>query len=664
SAPAPTPAAPAPSPAPAAAPPSASASSTTTTPTTSTTTTGTPTAPTTAVVTIATTDTLENIKSISSPKGSAGGNGAGSNEEVTKLSLTSENATFQVGTTGAKVNINKEGIALMPQGANNTGGANGANPFADTASITIKAGAKPVNKDSLESFEKGQEPSITFSTKETDGKKIGSGKITGLKDLENGADGTSAVNKNYVDEQVKNLNNNRPFDFYLGNEKVVKGADGSFKKLKDGTLQDISEEEKKQVVIKAEPSTAPIGISNVASGLGLEAQTEEEKKKTQEKSAELTKAVEEKVKAVSKEAKALSDKAQTFTDLALAVSSLEQAINALPEGNDKTQAEAKLKENQMKLDEAKKALEQARNDLKEAQTGLTKAEEAYEQNYKGYEKVVELVKPDSSAELTNVATIGDLQAVAKSGLKFKGNDDMEIRTALSGTLAIKGEEGANGNKFNSDRTAAGNIKVEMSQDGKGLEVKLSDQLKNMTSFETREINGKKSRLDSNGLNVENTSTKERSQLNENRLAFYENDKLGLNLDGKSRALRLGEKSVISINAKGEALVSDLNTSSSGMAIANKNYVDTKDNELRTQLNTTDRNLRAGIAGALAAAGLPMSSVPGKSMFAASAGTFKGQNALALGYSRVSDNGKITLRLQGTRSSTGDVGGSVGVGYQW
>ena len=43
--------------------------------------------------------------------------------------------------------------------------------------------------------------------------------------------------------------------------------------------------------------------------------------------------------------------------------------------------------------------------------------------------------------------------------------------------------------------------------------------------------------------------------------------------------------------------------------------------------------RAGIAGANAAAGLPQSCLPGKSMVAGSAGTFKGQNALAVGYSR-------------------------------
>ncbi|WP_249961256.1 YadA C-terminal domain-containing protein [Histophilus somni] len=86
--------------------------------------------------------------------------------------------------------------------------------------------------------------------------------------------------------------------------------------------------------------------------------------------------------------------------------------------------------------------------------------------------------------------------------------------------------------------------------------------------------------------------------------------------------------------------------------------------MRNTVQVNNRNLQAGIAGALTVVGLPMTITLGKSMVAVSAGSYKGQNALALGYSRVSDNGKITLRLQGTRSSTGDVGGSVGVEYQW
>ncbi|QQF85569.1 hypothetical protein JFL55_07165 [Histophilus somni] len=45
--------------------------------------------------------------------------------------------------------------------------------------------------------------------------------------------------------------------------------------------ENLSADDMKKVVIKAEPSTAPIGISNVASGLGLPApeKDEEEKKK-------------------------------------------------------------------------------------------------------------------------------------------------------------------------------------------------------------------------------------------------------------------------------------------------------------------------------------------------------------------------------------------------
>ncbi|THA49615.1 hypothetical protein E5431_07390, partial [Histophilus somni] len=201
SAPAPTPAAPAPSPAPAAAPSSASASSTTTAttkPTTSTTTTGTPTAPTTAVVTIATKDELENIKSISSPKGSAGGNGAGSTGEVTKLTLDADKgATFQVGSTGAKVNINKEGIALTPQEANNAG-AGGASGTDSSPTIAIKVGSTASGSSTSNNG-----PAIEFAKNGTNGKQQGTGKITGLKDLEANSDGTSAVNKNYVDKLDK-----------------------------------------------------------------------------------------------------------------------------------------------------------------------------------------------------------------------------------------------------------------------------------------------------------------------------------------------------------------------------------------------------------------------------------------------------------------------------
>ena len=86
--------------------------------------------------------------------------------------------------------------------------------------------------------------------------------------------------------------------------------------------------------------------------------------------------------------------------------------------------------------------------------------------------------------------------------------------------------------------------------------------------------------------------------------------------------------------------------------------------LERKINKQGKEARAGIAGANAAAALPQVYTAGKSMVAASAGTFKGQNALAVGYSRASDNGKMILKLQGNANTSGDIGAGVGVGYQW
>ena len=88
------------------------------------------------------------------------------------------------------------------------------------------------------------------------------------------------------------------------------------------------------------------------------------------------------------------------------------------------------------------------------------------------------------------------------------------------------------------------------------------------------------------------------------------------------------------------------------------------NRLDRKVNKYGKEARAGIAGANAAAALPQVYTAGKSMVAASAGTFKGQNALAVGYSRASDNGKVILKLQGNANTSGDIGAGVGVGYQW
>jgi len=83
-----------------------------------------------------------------------------------------------------------------------------------------------------------------------------------------------------------------------------------------------------------------------------------------------------------------------------------------------------------------------------------------------------------------------------------------------------------------------------------------------------------------------------------------------------------------------------------------------------KLNRADKHLRAGIAGANAAAGLPQAYLPGKSMVAVSAGTYRGEGAVALGMSRISDNGKVVVKITGNSDTRGNLGASLGAGYQW
>lgn len=84
--------------------------------------------------------------------------------------------------------------------------------------------------------------------------------------------------------------------------------------------------------------------------------------------------------------------------------------------------------------------------------------------------------------------------------------------------------------------------------------------------------------------------------------------------------------------------------------------------LRGHINSVDKDLRAGVAMAMAAASLPQSYIPGKSLAALGAGNYRGQSGFAVGVSSISDNGKWIFKAHGTGDTRGNFGAGIGAGY--
>ena len=118
-----------------------------------------------------------------------------------------------------------------------------------------------------------------------------------------------------------------------------------------------------------------------------------------------------------------------------------------------------------------------------------------------------------------------------------------------------------------------------------------------------------------------------------------------------------------INAGGKR-ITNVAPGKDGTDAVNVNQLKYVAGNISNQINNVDKGLRAGIAGALASGGLYHVTTPGKSMVSVGAGTYRGQNALAVGYSRLSDNGKVGVKFTVNSNSQGHSGASASVGYQW
>ncbi|WP_153066467.1 YadA-like family protein [Haemophilus haemolyticus] len=88
------------------------------------------------------------------------------------------------------------------------------------------------------------------------------------------------------------------------------------------------------------------------------------------------------------------------------------------------------------------------------------------------------------------------------------------------------------------------------------------------------------------------------------------------------------------------------------------------NNLQRQVNKLGNRMNAGMATSAAMANLLQPHKPGQSVATAGIGQHKDQAAVAVGYSRVSDNGKYGIRFSMGANTQGEVTSGAAVGYFW
>lgn len=88
------------------------------------------------------------------------------------------------------------------------------------------------------------------------------------------------------------------------------------------------------------------------------------------------------------------------------------------------------------------------------------------------------------------------------------------------------------------------------------------------------------------------------------------------------------------------------------------------NNLSNRIGDVEDNANAGVSSAMAMAVLPQAYIPGKSMLTGGIGSCNGEGAVAVGFSKLSDNGRWVLKMGGSADSQGNIGGAVGAGFHF
>jgi len=88
------------------------------------------------------------------------------------------------------------------------------------------------------------------------------------------------------------------------------------------------------------------------------------------------------------------------------------------------------------------------------------------------------------------------------------------------------------------------------------------------------------------------------------------------------------------------------------------------NELGYKIGEVEDDANAGISAAMAMSSLPQAYLIGKPMIGGGIATYNGESAVAIGFSKMSNDGRWVMKLNGTADTQGNVGGAIGAGFHF
>ena len=223
----------------------------------------------------------------------------------------------------------------------------------------------------------------------------------------------------------------------------------------------------------------------------------------------------------------------------------------------------------------------------------------------------------------------------KVDLSNKTKDDINKGVDAYDTVNNKGltfnaDKGTTGVKKLGSQVAVNgdNKNIETVADANGVKVKLKDDI-SVNTVTAKTIKAGDTTINDNGLTINNGPS--------------------VTKDG--------------INAGGSR-ITNVAPGRDGTDAVNVNQLKKATNEIHNSLNKMDKRRKAGTASALATAGLMQAYREGQSSLTAGVGQYQNQSAVAVGYSRLSDNGKYGVKVSFTTNTQGEVGGTASAGYFW